>query len=90
MMSLAEYYLIPAIGRVVTYTTTIKLSGMYKSFTSWMVSKVTVSPLFVNKLHLINMAFNSEVALFNLLEDAQTSAELLSVIDDYLDESEEV
>ena len=36
------------------------------------------------------MAFNSEVALFNLLEDAQTSAELLSVIDDYLDESEEV
>ena len=49
-----------------------------------------VSPLFVNKLHLINMAFNSEVALFNLLEDAQTSAELLSVIDDYLDESEEV
>ena len=45
---------------------------------------------FVNKPHLINMAFNSEVALFNLLEDAQTSAELLSVIDDYLDESEEV
>ena len=36
------------------------------------------------------MAFNSEVALFNLLEDAQTSSELLSVIDDYLDESEEV
>ncbi len=49
-----------------------------------------VSPLFVNQTHLINMAFNSEVALFNLLEDAQTSAELLSVIDDYLDESEEV
>ena len=49
-----------------------------------------LSHLFVNKLHLINMAFNSEVALFNLLEDAQTSAELLSVIDDYLDESEEV
>ena len=27
------------------------------------------------------MAFNPEVALFNLLEDAQTSEELLSVID---------
>ena len=30
------------------------------------------------------MAFNPEVALFNLLEDAQTSAELLQVIDDYV------
>ncbi len=28
MMSLAEYYLIHAIGQVVTYTTTIKLSGI--------------------------------------------------------------
>ena len=83
-MSLAEYYLIHAIGQVVTYTTTIKLSGIHSIFGEY------VSPLFVNKLHLINMAFNSEVALFNLLEDAQTSAELLSVIDDYLDESEEV
>ena len=36
------------------------------------------------------MAFNSEVALFNLLEDAQTSAELLSVIDDYLADDAEV
>tara|TARA_B100001250_G_C19264649_1_gene556413 strand:- start:324 stop:425 length:102 start_codon:yes stop_codon:yes gene_type:complete len=30
------------------------------------------------------MAFNPEVALFNLLEDAQTAAELLAVIDDYI------
>tara|TARA_B100001996_G_scaffold38263_1_gene28093 strand:+ start:551 stop:652 length:102 start_codon:yes stop_codon:yes gene_type:complete len=30
------------------------------------------------------MSFNPEVALFNLLEDAQTAAELLSVIDDYI------
>lgn len=30
------------------------------------------------------MAFNSTVALFALLEDAQTSAELLAVIDDYI------
>tara|TARA_B100000287_G_scaffold317196_1_gene300874 strand:+ start:112 stop:213 length:102 start_codon:yes stop_codon:yes gene_type:complete len=30
------------------------------------------------------MAFNPEVALFNLLEDAQTSAELLAVIDDFI------
>ena len=30
------------------------------------------------------MAFNPEVALFNLLEDAQTSEELLAVIDDYV------
>jgi len=36
------------------------------------------------------MAFNSEVALFNLLEDAQTSDELLSVIDDYLADNDEV
>ena len=36
------------------------------------------------------MAFNSEIALFNLLEDAQSVTELLSVIDDYLDESEDV
>jgi hypothetical protein len=36
------------------------------------------------------MAFNSEVALLNLLEDAQTSDELLAVIDDYLNDSEEV
>ena len=36
------------------------------------------------------MAFNPEVALFNLLEDAQTSSELLSVIDDYLSEDDEV
>tara|TARA_Y100000590_G_C15548986_1_gene950127 strand:- start:345 stop:455 length:111 start_codon:yes stop_codon:yes gene_type:complete len=35
------------------------------------------------------MAFNSEVALFNLLEDAQTSDELLSVIDDYVADSED-
>ena len=34
------------------------------------------------------MAFNPEVALFNLLEDAQTSDELLAVIDDYLNEDE--
>jgi hypothetical protein len=34
------------------------------------------------------MAFNSEVALFNLLEDAQTADELLAVIDDYLSEEE--
>ena len=47
-----------------------------------------VSPLFVNQTHLINMAFNSEVALFNLLEDAQTADELLAVIDDYLSEEE--
>tara|TARA_Y100001963_G_scaffold55940_1_gene78166 strand:+ start:361 stop:471 length:111 start_codon:yes stop_codon:yes gene_type:complete len=33
------------------------------------------------------MAFNSEVALFNLLEDAQTSDELLAVIDDYVADS---
>tara|TARA_B100001996_G_scaffold302752_1_gene243423 strand:+ start:181 stop:282 length:102 start_codon:yes stop_codon:yes gene_type:complete len=30
------------------------------------------------------MSFNPEVALFNLLEDAQTAAELLAVIDDYI------
>ena len=36
------------------------------------------------------MAFNPEVALFNLLEDAQTSAELLAVIDDYLADNDEV
>ena len=36
------------------------------------------------------MAFNPEVALFNLLEDAQTSEELLSVIDDFLADDEEV
>ena len=36
------------------------------------------------------MSFNPEIALFNLLEDAQTSEELLSVVDDYLDESEDV
>ena len=36
------------------------------------------------------MAFNSEVALFNLLEDAQTAAELLAVIDDYLADDAEV
>tara|TARA_B100001113_G_scaffold213746_1_gene175316 strand:+ start:1124 stop:1225 length:102 start_codon:yes stop_codon:yes gene_type:complete len=30
------------------------------------------------------MAFNPEVALFALLEDAQTAAELLQVIDDYI------
>ena len=36
------------------------------------------------------MAFNPEVALFNLLEDAQTSSELLAVIDDYLSEDDEV
>jgi len=36
------------------------------------------------------MAFNPEVALFNLLEDAQTSEELLSVIDDYLADDDEV
>tara|TARA_R100000152_G_C6775863_1_gene204584 strand:- start:2120 stop:2230 length:111 start_codon:yes stop_codon:yes gene_type:complete len=36
------------------------------------------------------MAFNSEVALFNLLEDAQTSEELLAVIDDYLATDDEV
>ena len=39
---------------------------------------------------IIHMAFNSEVALFNLLEDAQTSSELLAVIDDYLSEDDEV
>ena len=36
------------------------------------------------------MAFNPELALWNLLDDAQTSEELLSVVDDYLDESEDV
>ena len=36
------------------------------------------------------MAFNSEVALFRLLEDAETGNQLLALIDDYLDESEEV
>ncbi len=30
------------------------------------------------------MAFNPEVALFALLEDAQTSAEVLQIIDDYI------
>ena len=35
------------------------------------------------------MAFNPEVALFNLLEDAQTSEELLAVIDDYVAEDGE-
>tara|TARA_B100000965_G_C19425703_1_gene684163 strand:- start:747 stop:848 length:102 start_codon:yes stop_codon:yes gene_type:complete len=30
------------------------------------------------------MAFNPEVALFNLLEDAQTSAEVLQVIEDFI------
>ena len=34
------------------------------------------------------MAFNPEVALFNLLEDAQTAEELLSVIDDFLADEE--
>jgi len=35
------------------------------------------------------MAFNPEVALFNLLEDAQTSEELLAVIDDFQSEDSE-
>tara|TARA_R100000008_G_scaffold85168_1_gene74388 strand:- start:2023 stop:2124 length:102 start_codon:yes stop_codon:yes gene_type:complete len=30
------------------------------------------------------MAFNPEVALFALLEDAQTGEELLAVIDDFI------
>tara|TARA_B100001996_G_scaffold337553_1_gene289478 strand:+ start:360 stop:461 length:102 start_codon:yes stop_codon:yes gene_type:complete len=30
------------------------------------------------------MAFNPEVALFALLEDAETSAEVLQVIEDYI------
>ena len=30
------------------------------------------------------MAFNPEVALFALLEDAQTSAEVVQIIDDYI------
>jgi len=30
------------------------------------------------------MAFNAEVALYNLLEDAQTAEELLAVIDDFI------
>jgi len=30
------------------------------------------------------MAFNPEVALFNLLEDAQTSAEVLQIIEDFI------
>ncbi len=42
------------------------------------------------RLFLLQMAFNSEVALFNLLEDAQTSDELLAVIDDYISEDSEV
>jgi len=33
------------------------------------------------------MAFNSTVALFNLLEDAQTAEELLAVIDSWIQES---
>ena len=36
------------------------------------------------------MAFDSRLALLNLLEDAQTSDALLAVIDDYLNDSEEV
>ena len=30
------------------------------------------------------MAFNPEVALFNLLEDAQTSAEVVQIIEDFI------
>tara|TARA_R100000458_G_scaffold2310_1_gene1856 strand:- start:643 stop:744 length:102 start_codon:yes stop_codon:yes gene_type:complete len=30
------------------------------------------------------MAFNPEVALFNLLEDAQTAAEVIQIIDDFI------
>ena len=41
------------------------------------------------RLFLITMAFNPEVALFNLLEDAQTSEELLAVIDDFIAEDGE-
>ena len=93
MMSLAEYYLIHAIGQVVTYTTTIKLSGILAENSPSIYQGVRCneqdgSPLFVNKLPLNHMAFNSEVALFNLLEDAQTADELLAVIDDYLSEEE--
>ena len=35
------------------------------------------------------MAFNPEVALFNLLEDAQTAAEVLQIIEDYVANSQE-
>ena len=57
-------------------------------------SLIIIPPKYVVKLLIckfiliIHMAFNSEVALFNLLEDAQTSVELLAVIDDYLNEDE--
>ena len=47
---------------------------------------MSLNCLIVNLLITI-MAFNSEVALFNLLEDAQTSDELLAVIDDYVADS---
>jgi hypothetical protein len=51
---------------------------------------MTLKGLLLTLFFTIPMAFNPEVALFNLLEDAQTSEELLSVIDDFLTEDEEV
>ena len=50
---------------------------------------MSLNCLIVNLLITI-MAFNSKVALFNLLEDAQTADELLAVIDDYLADDAEV
>ena len=45
---------------------------------------MTLNCLICSLINNNQMAFNPEVALFNLLEDAQTAAELLQVIDDYL------
>jgi hypothetical protein len=49
---------------------------------------MTLKDSIVNLLNTFIMAFNPEVALFRLLEDAQTSEELLSVIDDFLADEE--
>ena len=46
--------------------------------------KYVVKLLICKLILIIHMAFNSEVALFNLLEDAQTSAEVVQIIEDFI------
>ncbi len=55
-----------------------------------MTLSMSLNCLIETLLNIFIMAFNPEVALFNLLEDAQTSEELLSVIDDFLADDEQV
>ena len=55
-----------------------------------MTLSMSLNCLIETLLNIFIMAFNPEVALFNLLEDAQTADELLAVIDDYLTDDVEV